>query len=278
MRACGTWLSSRSEVLTRILPEADRRNLCHAFHVVEHVKDRMPQGNIDHRKLARGQRLSDLRLPDVPRVLAPEIIDPEKSTLDEIVVQMRRILRIQIQRADLLHDDDPTPVQLVVAEVDDRVVVPAARIAAHRRLRQLGESVGQVLVGLRVVGRPVSADALRMPLAHGAAVLERAVVRRIGWQAIRGPAEASELRGGRGGEADRDEQSAPRSPHDAVRGGGCRTCARRQFTLFLPQVHGHGIRVTNRDVLAERAESRERAWVLCGLESAPMSFTSQVLS
>ena len=175
--------------LPGVLPEADRRDLGDALHVVEHVEDRVAEGNIDHRKLAGGQRFPDLRLPDAPRALAPEIVDPEEPALDEIIAQCAASSESRYSAPTSCITMIGHWYNAVVFEGDDGVVVAAARIAADRGLCQLREPVGQVLVGLRVVGRPASAVALRVRLVHGAAVLECAVVGWIGRHTKRKPAE-----------------------------------------------------------------------------------------
>src|SRR6185295_11195741 len=92
----------------------------------------------------------------------------------------------------------------------------AAFVAADRRLGQLGEAERQVLVGLRVVGRPAAAVALRVAAVHRAAILERAVVRGVVLQAHAEP-PAAELR--RGGSGDQRGENRQRR-HDGARGWG----------------------------------------------------------
>src|SRR5262249_15458895 len=87
-------------------PDADRRYLGDAVHVVQRVEERVSPRQVDHWELVRRQRLPNFRLEDVPGVLTPEVIHPEEAALDQIIAQMRGIVLIQEQSADLLHDYD----------------------------------------------------------------------------------------------------------------------------------------------------------------------------
>src|SRR5262245_51174807 len=69
---------------TRAVPESDRRDLNFGLNVVQRVKDRMLEWQIEQRVFARGERLSQLVRPVLERIVAPKITRPEKSAPPEV--------------------------------------------------------------------------------------------------------------------------------------------------------------------------------------------------
>src|SRR5262245_15187570 len=70
----------------------DVRNLWYGSDLELRSKQRVVSWQIEDRKFIRRQRLSNLRHPVIPRVAAPEIIDPQEPALFEIEPHGFRIL------------------------------------------------------------------------------------------------------------------------------------------------------------------------------------------
>src|SRR5688572_20015628 len=121
------------------VPEVDARNLRYAFEVEHGVKNRMIGLQVDYRVLARRQHLSNLRRPDVPCVRSPEVVHPEKATFQEVRSEADGVFVAEEQRADLLHHDERTLIQLVVCEPDDQMTRRFRAIEADRDLCELGK-------------------------------------------------------------------------------------------------------------------------------------------
>ncbi len=181
-RTCGSALAGpRSDVPPPVaIPVADPRDLRDLLDVVEHVKQRVVERHVDQRIVARRQRLADLVHPVLERVVAPEVVRPEKSTFLQILAQPCRLVIVEVGAARLGHHDERASRQRVgVGEPHQRVVEVAVRCAADGRARQLGEAERQVLVRARPVHRPAGAVAVRGIAEHDAAEHERAVVARV---------------------------------------------------------------------------------------------------
>src|SRR5262249_32716447 len=65
-------------------PEADRRNLWDAVHLIQHVKERVSEGNVDDRILGAWECLADLIGPIGPGTFAPKVIRPQEATLEQV--------------------------------------------------------------------------------------------------------------------------------------------------------------------------------------------------
>jgi hypothetical protein len=87
--------------------------------------------------LGRRKDLANLRLPHVPGVRTPEVIDPEKSTLQQIGPEPGGIVRGEEQPAHLLHDDHRALKQFIAGQLDDQMTRPARGIKGDQNLRQL---------------------------------------------------------------------------------------------------------------------------------------------
>ena len=80
-------------------PEVNRRDLRQLADVVEHVKNRVLHRKILDGELAAWQRLSQLVLPVIPRVFAPEIVGPQKAAVLEIGAQSCGFVLVEIGAA-----------------------------------------------------------------------------------------------------------------------------------------------------------------------------------
>jgi len=78
----------------RARPVVDRRDLRNPLYLVEHVKHRVRERNVDDLKLR--QRFLDLLVPVVPRNVAPEVISPQETASQEVVAQVRRLIVVEI--------------------------------------------------------------------------------------------------------------------------------------------------------------------------------------
>ena len=91
-------------------------------------------------------------------------------------MQVGRLLIVEIQRADLRHHDERAVRQrLRIPQADEHVSRRAVRVHAHRRLRELRQTNGQVLVGAWKVDVPTAAVTIRCPAEHDPAELEGTV-------------------------------------------------------------------------------------------------------
>ncbi|MEP7309632.1 MAG: hypothetical protein ABJA98_29340 [Acidobacteriota bacterium] len=163
------------------------------------------------------QRLRHLALEDRPRVLAPEVVRPEESALEEVDAEPCSLVVVEVQRAGLRHHDERALVEFVVAQLQHDVLVLSGGVLADDGAGELGQAIGEVDVGAGVVHRPSVAVAVRILPEHDAAESKRAVVRWI----LGADEEASEpaapaLGGRRRRDAHDDEQhesGLPVLPH-----------------------------------------------------------------
>src|SRR5262245_46493267 len=93
---------------TRAVPESDRRDLNFFLNVVQRVKDRMLEREIEQRVFARRKRLSQLVRPVLERIVAPKIIRPEKSAPLEIRPQARGLDIVEVRSAGFGHHNERT--------------------------------------------------------------------------------------------------------------------------------------------------------------------------
>src|SRR2546428_1052556 len=175
----GTVAKALGGLAARPHPEADRRDLRKLADLVEHVKNRMIELEIPDRILAGGKRFAELGDPRIPRVLAPEIIGPQETALEQVVAQPRRLLLVEVRAARLGHHDERTLEQLLVRQTQQDVLVLALRAPAHRQRRQLGETIGEVDVRPGPIDVPAVSVAVARVAKHDPAELEATVVGRV---------------------------------------------------------------------------------------------------
>src|SRR4029434_3346720 len=102
-------------------PGSNTRNLWHARQVEHRVVERVVLWQIDDRVIRRREHFSNLGLPDLPGVRAPEISDPEEAPLQQVRPEPGRILAAEEQSPHFLHDDDRALKQLVVGQAHDEM-------------------------------------------------------------------------------------------------------------------------------------------------------------
>ena len=84
----GVWLPAVDAALRGSAgaePEVDRRNLRHTLHFLQRVEDLVRRGDVDDGILVGWEDLPDLRLEHAPSVFAPEVVDPQKPALEQII-------------------------------------------------------------------------------------------------------------------------------------------------------------------------------------------------
>jgi len=97
----------------------------------------MTARQIDDRIIRRRKDFSDLAFPDIPRIRAPEVVDPEEAALQQVRPEPLCIFRAEEQPAHFLHDDDRTLKQFIVSQSNDQMIRLARLIEADRDLREL---------------------------------------------------------------------------------------------------------------------------------------------
>ena len=123
--------------LSAAQPHADRRNLREVLHVVQHVEQRVLERQVDDRIGRRRQRLAHLVLEHLERVVAPEIVSPEKAAAQQVIAQARRLLIVHVERAGLRHHDERALRHLRIGQPQHDVLEVGDRIAADVRCGQL---------------------------------------------------------------------------------------------------------------------------------------------
>ena len=122
-----------------------------------------------------GSDLPKLALPELPRVLPPEIVSPQEAALDEVLTQTRGLVLVEMGRPDLGHHDERTPKEHRIGETNEHVFRVALRISADRRLGQLRQADRQVLVRPRPVHAPVATVTVAIAVKRHPAELKRSV-------------------------------------------------------------------------------------------------------
>ena len=74
------------------------------------------------------KRLRDLSGPVGKRVLAPEVIDPEKAALEQVVAQLRGFGLVEERAARLGHHHERTVIEQRIGQSDHDVVVAVSRV------------------------------------------------------------------------------------------------------------------------------------------------------
>src|SRR5262245_23507987 len=100
------------------------------------------------------QRLAKLTLPGLPRVLAPEIINTEKSPFLYVVAERGGFVLVEISPTRLGHHYEGAAKQLRLRESDQDVVGRTGLLQAYRGLRQFREADRKVFVGSWKVHAP----------------------------------------------------------------------------------------------------------------------------
>src|SRR6188472_3686320 len=100
----------------------------------------MVRHQVENRKLVRRECLAQLPHPPAPRVLAPEVVRPEKAALFQIEAQRGGFLVVKADAARLRHHHERTVEQLLVGEPYEEMFRFAARISTDVRLRQLRQA------------------------------------------------------------------------------------------------------------------------------------------
>src|SRR5262245_8573755 len=91
---------------------------------------------VEDRKFIRRQRLSDLRDPVIPRVAAPEIINPQKPTLFEVEAHGFRIFVGNKGAPNLGRHHERTIEYFRIGEADEQMIRFARGVLADVSLRQ----------------------------------------------------------------------------------------------------------------------------------------------
>ena len=119
--------------------------------------------NVEDRVL--GKYLPHRVGPLLPRARAPEVIDPQEATLQEIFAEPGDFQRRQSDRADVRPDEERAFKQRIVGEVNRPVLRLALRVLADARFRQLRRAKHEVEAGIRVVRGP--AETVRFAAVAG---------------------------------------------------------------------------------------------------------------
>ena len=109
-----------------------------------------------HRILRRPAAPAASRFAAVPRALAPEVVGPEKSALEQVLAQVRHLLLVEDQAARLGHHDERAPEERRSVSWQHEVTGFAARRRCSRGSRQLRQAKREVDVGARVVHAPAA--------------------------------------------------------------------------------------------------------------------------
>jgi len=169
-----------------------------------------------------GQRLAKLRHPVVPRVAAPEVVDPQEAALVEIEAQRLGVLIADERATHLRRHHERAVEELGIGEANQQMVRLAGGILADIRLRQLRQPDRQVDVGTRPVCVPVAAVPVERRLVHPAAEM-KAPVEILCRGELRSeaaePAPAELRRRETGAQADRGRESDRERPAPAARHG-----------------------------------------------------------
>src|SRR5712691_6665079 len=99
-------------------PEGNSRDLRELENREHRMKNRMLQRQIDERVGTRWQYLPDLALPDLPGVIPPEIVGPQESALEQVIVEVPGFHVIEIDVPDLRHHDERAVEQFRIGEPD----------------------------------------------------------------------------------------------------------------------------------------------------------------
>ena len=162
-RACGVALSAprSGRAAAHRGPTANRRNLRNLVHVKERVKHHVAERHVDDRILAPlRENLPHFTHPVLPRVRAPRIVHPEKSALEHVVAQRLGLFGLEVRAAELAHHDERAIEQLGIGGHDHVVVRRAGLVEVDRRLGELRQPDGEILIGARVIHAPAAAVAV----------------------------------------------------------------------------------------------------------------------
>jgi len=144
---------------TAPIPEIDIGYLQELLHVEHRVHDRVGDWQIEDRKLARWQHRRDVVLPVGPGVTAPEVVNPEKPTLHEVIPQVRRLLLGETsERFDVLHEHHGAVEEDRIVESDHDVVRLAVGVELDRDARELGQSNREIVVRAGIIGTPAAIE------------------------------------------------------------------------------------------------------------------------
>src|SRR5262245_55919358 len=178
--------------------EIDRRNLRDFLDLELCVEHRMVERQIEDRKFGRWQCLPQLAHPPAPRVLAPEVISPQKAALFEVKTQLRSFVVVEADPAWLGHHDERTIEERRIGQLNEQMFRFARLILADVGLGELGQTEREINVGARIIDAPASAVALEGIAKNDAAEVKAAVeiLRRRGTRAEAEPAASAKLRVG----------------------------------------------------------------------------------
>ena len=179
----------------------------------------MADRHLRQREVRRGQRFPDFVLPVIERVVAPEIIGPQKPAVEQVIAQVRRFFDAEVRAARLRHHEERTVIDLGIGQPVDAVIEVAGQVAADGSGGELGESITEILVGARPVDGPSAAVAVHRVVEHDAAEHERAVVVRVGRQpeVAEPPAAPLRRRAGRRDRARPEERGRHRACEHPLR-------------------------------------------------------------
>ena len=121
------------------------------------LPDRMIDVDVDDGVFIGRQHAPDFPPPMVPRRDAPEVVDPQEATAQQVVAQALDFEGIQADRADVRHEDERVVEQLLVVQRHHNVVRIVAR-PADRRGGELVEPAHEVAVALGIVGGPARTE------------------------------------------------------------------------------------------------------------------------
>ena len=121
------------------------------------LEDRIADRHIFDRILGRRHRLRQLARPLLPRGVAPEVVDPDKAALLEVLPETRGLLLGELNRADVRRHHVRTAEQGVVGEAHEPYVRNVWGQPADFCFREFRESNQEVALTPGIVRAPAGA-------------------------------------------------------------------------------------------------------------------------
>ena len=174
-RKCA-WCASRPLVSAiGTVPVADAGDLRKFLHREHLVKEDVIRRHVVDRILPGRQHAADLIFPVGPRVLAPEVVGPEKAALQQILPEIHDFLFVEVDAARLGHHQDRAVKHFGLTEVQQKTFRFAVLVHADRRPRELRQPDREIFVSARKIHVPARAVAVGSVPEHQTAELIAAV-------------------------------------------------------------------------------------------------------
>src|SRR4030095_3959835 len=192
-------------------PELNRRNLRKLLHVEERAEHRVVRCDVDQRILGWRKHAIELVQPLVPRRIAPVVVHPEETALEQIGAQPFDLRVGQLRSAPVLDADVWALIQVWIGESNHEGVRFAGRVLTDAHLRQLAKPFREVALRVGIIRRPsLSARFTAVARVHHAPVFEP-VAERVGvgeaWAYSEESSEASpKLRPRDTGESNKEDE------------------------------------------------------------------------